>query len=44
MYKDDAEGCGNETTATVDVDVVALTDVVDMNGDAGIGANTMLLH
>ena len=44
VYEDDPECGGNEAAATVDVDVVALTDVVDVDGDAGVRADAVLLH
>lgn len=44
MYKDNAEGRGFKPATTGDRDVVPLTDIVDVDGDAGIGPNAMFLH
>ena len=42
--KHDTESRWLESSTARHGDVVALTDVVDVNWDAGIGADTMLLH
>jgi len=42
--KNDSEGCRLESPAARHCDVVAFTDVVDVNWDASVGANSMFLH
>lgn len=44
MYKDDAQGRGFEPATTGDRHIVPLTDIVDVDGDAGISSNAMFLH
>lgn len=44
MYKDDAEGRGFESATTGDRHIVPLTDIVDVDGYAGIGPDAVFLH
>lgn len=44
MYKDDAQGRGFEPATTGDRHVVPLTDIVDVDRDAGISSDAVFLH
>lgn len=44
MYKDNAQGCGFESATTGDRHVIPLTDIVDVDGDAGISPDAVFLH
>ena len=44
VHEDDAQRGGLQFTTPDDVDVVALTDVVDVDGDAGVRTDTVLFH
>lgn len=44
MNQNNAKRCGLQLAASDDVDVITFTDVVDVNWDAGISTNAMLLH
>ena len=44
MHQHNAQVCGLQASSSNDGDVVALTDVVDVDRYAGICANAVLLH
>ncbi len=44
MDQDNAKCGWFEASSSYDIDIVPLTDIVDMYRDAGIRANAMLLH
>lgn len=44
VNKDDAEGCGFEPATAGDCHIIPLTDVIDVDRDAGISPNAVFLH
>jgi len=44
MYKNNTKGRRSEPAAARHRDIVTFTDVVDVNGNAGVRADAMLLH
>lgn len=44
MNKDDAEGRGFEPATAGDCHIIPLTDVIDVDRDAGISPNAVFLH
>jgi hypothetical protein len=44
VYEHNAQVGGHETPVAFKLDVVALANVIDVNGYAGVGADSVLLH
>lgn len=44
MYKDDVEGCGFEFTIIGDSYIVFFIDIVDVDGDVGIGFDVVFFY